>query len=68
MNIKRGAPFKPPDEIKGNVVQIRLTDAEKIECELAAEADGLKMSAWARQTLVKAASRNTRKKNSGRSE
>lgn len=57
MKSKRGAPPKPDDERKSNVVQIRLTDAEKTDCETAAEADGVKMSAWARSTLVKSARR-----------
>jgi hypothetical protein len=61
MNIRRGAPIKPPAERKGNAVQVRLTDAEKENCELAAQAEGLKMSAWARRTLVKAADRSRKK-------
>jgi len=62
MVTKRGAPVKPPDERKASVVQIRLTDAEKAECELAAKAEDIKMSAWARRTLVKAAIRRNREK------
>ena len=57
MKPKRGAPVKPPDERKGNVVQIRLTDDEKADCEDAAGRAGQKMSAWARTTLVRAAKR-----------
>jgi len=57
MKTKRGAPVKSPEERKGNVVQIRLTDVEKAACESAAELTGQKMSAWARTTLVRAAKR-----------
>ena len=58
---KRGAPPKPPEKLKSNVVQIRLTEAEKADCEAAAEADGLKMSAWARKTLASTAKRRIAK-------
>jgi uncharacterized protein (DUF1778 family) len=57
MSTKRGAPVKSPEERKGNVVQIRLTDDEKAACESAAGLTGKKMSAWARDTLVRAAKR-----------
>ncbi len=57
MGKKRGAPTKTPNRRKSNVVQIRLTDAEKAECETAAAADGLKMAAWARYALARAAKR-----------
>lgn len=61
MDTKRGAPKKTPSERKANVVQIRLTDAEKTQCEFTANAENLKMSAWARGVLVKAAARGSRK-------
>ena len=60
MKTKRGAPVKSPEERKGNVVQIRLTDTEKDACEAAAEFTGQKMSAWARNTLVRAARRKAK--------
>jgi len=66
MDIKRGAPPKPPNERKANVIQIRLTDAEKAECELAARTEDTKMSTWARRALVKAANRCNRKKSGNR--
>jgi hypothetical protein len=60
MKAKRGAPEKPPEERKGNVVQIRLTDAEKAACEKAADRTRQKMSAWARKALVRAAGRKAK--------
>ena len=61
METKRGAPTKPPEKRKSNVVQIRLSESEKADCEAAAGADGLKMSAWARKTLTQAAKRRNSK-------
>ena len=61
METKRGAPTKPPEKRKSNVVQIRLTESEKSDCETAAETEGLKMSAWARKTLAQAAKRRLSK-------
>jgi hypothetical protein len=57
METKRGAPPKDPECRKSQVVQIRLTDAEKENCEVTAKAEGMKMSAWARKTLVRASKR-----------
>lgn len=62
MDSKRGAPEKPPEDRKSNVVQIRLTDADKVVCEQAAELDGLKLSRWARDTLLRAAKRRVARK------
>ena len=61
MEAKRGAPEKPPEERKGNVVQIRLTDDDKAACEQAAALDGIKMSQWARDTLLRSAKRRLKK-------
>lgn len=60
-NNKRGAPTKPPEQRKSHVVQLRLTSAEKETCEQAAELDGVKMSKWARETLVRTAKRRMKK-------
>lgn len=60
MKAKRGAPVKPPDERKGNAVQVRLTDAERAACEEAADLAEQKLSAWARATLVRAARRKAK--------
>ena len=42
-------------------MQLRLTSAEKETCEQAAELDGVKMSKWARETLVRTAKRRMKK-------
>ena len=60
MKPKRGAPQKPPEERKGDPVQIRLTAAERAACETAAAASDKKLSAWARETLVRAARRKAK--------
>ena len=57
----RGAPTKPPEQRKSHVVQLRLTSSEKEACEQAAGLDGVKMSKWARETLVKTAKRRIKK-------
>ena len=61
MKKKLGAPPKPPEDRKGNVVQIRLTDLEKEQCEQAAELDSTKLAAWARDTLAKTAKRRIKR-------
>jgi uncharacterized protein (DUF1778 family) len=60
MAAKRGAPKKPPEERKGDPVQIRLTSAERAACEAAAAASEQKLAAWARETLVRAAKRKAK--------
>lgn len=60
MKAKRGAPVKPPEDRKGDAVQIRLTADERAACEEAAELAGQKLSAWARTTLVRAARRKAK--------
>ena len=57
MGKKLGAPPKPPEERKGSAVQIRLTAAEREACEEAAALAGVKLAAWARDALFKAAKR-----------
>jgi len=61
MTNKRGAPPKPPEKRKSKVVQIRLTESEKADCESAAQLDDKKMSDWARDTLVRAARRRLKR-------
>ena len=60
MKTKRGAPKKPPEKRKGNAVQVRLTEAERAACDEAADLAGQKMSAWARDVMVRAAKRAAR--------
>lgn len=60
MAAKRGAPIKPPEKRKGDALQIRLTGDERAVCEEAAEKAEQKLSAWARNTLVRAARRQAK--------
>ena len=58
---KRGAPEKPPEDRKSAIVLLRLTEAERADCESAAGLDGLKLATWARKTLTSAAKRRNAK-------
>ena len=58
---KRGAPVKPPEERKGAPLQVRLTSEDRELCDQAAELDKVKLSKWARDTLVKAARRRIKR-------
>jgi hypothetical protein len=49
---KRGAPPKPPDERKGIIMPIRLTQGEKAEIDAVADGNASK---WARNQLLRAA-------------
>jgi len=59
--VRRGAPTKPPELRKQAPLQVRLTGSERSDCDAAAELDGVKLSAWARKTLVSAAKRRIAK-------
>ena len=58
---KRGAPAKPPEERKSSIVLLRLTEAERADCESAAGLEGVKLATWARKTLTSAAKRRIAK-------
>jgi hypothetical protein len=58
MESKRGAPQKPPEERRSVLLPIRLTVAEKSDIDAAAEG---KASTWARDVLLRAAKRRSRK-------
>jgi predicted HicB family RNase H-like nuclease len=51
MQKKRGAPRKLPEKAKSEMVQLRLSSAEKQAFALAAELDGKKISEWIRDRL-----------------
>ncbi|WP_428306184.1 hypothetical protein [Lacipirellula sp.] len=53
---KPGAPKKPPEELRGDPIQIRLTRSERQACEDAAAQSALKLTVWARNALIIAAS------------
>lgn len=52
----RGRPAKPDEERADALVQLRLTAAEKAVWQEAAERDEMKLSAWIKDRLNKAAS------------
>lgn len=54
---KRGGQQKPPDEVKGRYLQLRVTQPEKDGFDAAAELAGLSLAAWVRERL-RVASRN----------
>ena len=51
MKKKTGAPKKPANKAKGELVQIRLNSAEKQAFQDAADLDGKKLSEWIRDRL-----------------
>lgn len=55
---KRGAPEKPPEERRSVLLGVRLTEAEKA---LVDDVAGGKASTWAREVLLRAARRLSRK-------
>jgi len=52
-----GRPKKPPEESLVERIDLRVTTAERLEFEQAAQRDGKGLSAWIRQCLGKAAKR-----------
>lgn len=51
MGKKRGAPPKPPEKAKAELIQLRVNAAEKHAFNAAAEQDGKKLSEWIRDRL-----------------
>ena len=51
MKKKTGAPKKPANKAKGELVQIRMNSAEKQAFQDAADLDGKKLSEWIRDRL-----------------
>jgi hypothetical protein len=60
MGKKRGRPPKDPDEKAEERLEIRLLPASKSLWLAAAEKAGLRLSAWIRQRLDKAAKKESR--------
>lgn len=52
-----GRPTKEPAERLSEIIQFRLTSAEREQCEQAAEQTGTKFSQWIRDCILKAAKR-----------
>ena len=60
MDTKRGRPPKPDGESADQVLQLRLTAAEKAAWREAAERAGLSISAWIKDRLGKASAKEGR--------
>ena len=52
---KPGRPKVPKKKVKAESLEFRLTEAEKIAFQDAAESSGLSLSSWARERLRRAA-------------
>lgn len=50
-----GRPPKDPEDRRTNFVSVPVTDAERAVIDAAADAAGVKLAAWARGVLLKAA-------------
>jgi uncharacterized protein (DUF1778 family) len=48
---KRGAPVKLPEKAKAELIQLRVSSAEKNAFNAAADMDGKKLSEWIRDRL-----------------
>lgn len=58
---KRGRPVNPDSLRQGGVrIGVRILDPEREACEAAAGRVGLTLSEWVRQTIVRAANRQTK--------
>jgi uncharacterized protein (DUF1778 family) len=60
MTNPHGRPKKPPEESLVERIDLRLTTAERLEYEQAAQHDGKSLSAWIRTCLSKAAKRGAK--------
>jgi hypothetical protein len=58
----RGRPKKPKADVKGDVLRIRLTDADRALLDEAAKDRNLDTSTWARSELLTLARKLTGKK------
>jgi hypothetical protein len=57
---KAGRPPTPADEALSEIVPVRMTKAERAQCERAAGSAGKKLSAWIRDRIVGAAKRSAK--------
>lgn len=57
MKNKRGAPKKPPGEVKAGTIQVRVTAEEREVIESAAAAQEQTVSKWACDVLLRTAKR-----------
>ena len=56
-----GRPPKEPTDRLAEIIQFRMTEAERKQCEHAADRAGVKFSAWIRDRLLRAAKRESAK-------
>jgi len=56
-----GRPPKPKAEQASEIVAVRLTQDERKACERAADQSELKLSAWMRDRLIRAAKRESKR-------
>jgi len=61
MKGKAGRPKKDPADARSEIVLVRMTTAERADCENAAEQVGVRLSEWIRERLAKAAKRESKK-------
>lgn len=57
---KMGRPPKPKAEQGTEIMAVRMTQDERAQCERAAQQSDVKLSAWMRERLLKAAKREAR--------
>jgi hypothetical protein len=58
MEKRMGRPPVAKEDQLSEIIQFRMTPSERQRCEQAAEADGVKFSAWIRERLLRAPRRN----------
>ena len=61
MKTRMGRPPKPEAEQASEIVAVRLTQNERKTCEVAADKADLKLSAWMRDRLIRAAKRESKR-------
>jgi uncharacterized protein (DUF1778 family) len=54
-------PKKPPDEVSGERIDLRVSTAERLEYEQAAKRANRTLSAWIRERLSRAAKRESKR-------
>ena len=57
MTTRRGRPPKEPEDKRTEMVSVPMTETEKAAVDAAAEASGVKLAAWARDVMLRAAKR-----------
>jgi uncharacterized protein (DUF1778 family) len=55
-----GRPPKDPADQQSEIVAVRMTQDERAQCQHAADRAGVKLSAWMRDRLLRAAKRESK--------